>query len=215
MKKNVDNFAGDKVQELKDVLGGNKTVSDSSENDLSSGEALPSGDVQDFLDKIKTLEEELAKAQEMATLQKEQALRMMAEFENSKKRMQREKEEMTKYSNEKILNELFPILDNLEMTVFHGKTGKGDAKDPFIEGVAMVIKQFVSVLDKYGVEVVSGEGLPFNPHVQEAIGYEDSDCIPPGNVVTVHRKGYLLNKRLVRPASVTVAKEAGEEPTVH
>ncbi len=105
------------------------------------------------------------------------------------------------------------------MTVFHARTGKADLKDPFIEGVELVIKQFVSTLDKFGVEVVSGVGLPFNPHVQEAIGHEESSSVPAGYVTTVHRKGYLLNKRLVRPASVSIAKEAVEpeveEPTVH
>jgi molecular chaperone GrpE len=89
------------------------------------------------------------------------------------------------------------------------KDGKSK-KDPLVEGVMLVLKQFIGLLEKEGFQMISGEGKPFNPHHQEAIGHIEAKGQKEGTVVQVHRKGFMLHDRVVRPALVTIAKAPAE-----
>lgn len=200
---------GNKVRELKDVIQGKKDNPPGLPPE--SGEAVAespnlAAEQEKLVLKIAELEGELAEA-------KDQRVRILAESENFRKRMEKEKNELVKYSNAKLLNDLLPVIDHLEMSLAHAneapreKTGEVSAdSESFVEGVQMVLKQFTGVLDKFGVHVVTGEGLPFDPHRQECIGQEESDSIKDDHVVRVHRKGYYLNDRLLRPALVTISR---------
>lgn len=199
------NFNSDKVQELKDVLKGKKDHSD-------EGDAAYQGDEETLKgeDNASSLSEaKIAELTEELKKQKESYLRLLAEFENFKKRMERESGENIKYANEKLIKEFLPVLDHLEMslTAVAGKPLDEKLSQSLLDGVGMTVRQFVGVLEKCGIKVVEGEGAPFNPNFQESISMVDSDAVAPGNVVTVHRKGFVLNDRLVRAALVSVAKE--------
>src|SRR3990172_10371690 len=136
-------------------------------------------------------------------------LRQVAELENFKKRMTREKGEAVRYANENLIKDLLPILDNLERAVDHAK-GRGNGK-PLVEGVEMVLKGFLDVLNKYGVTQISAKGESFDPEKHEAIAQVESQECEPNTVVEEHHKGYYLLDRLLRPSLVTVVKAPDTE----
>ncbi len=131
-------------------------------------------------------------------------LRQVAELENFKKRMARERGEAIRYANENITKDLLPVLDNLERAVDHAREG-GNGK-PLLEGVEMVLKGFLDVLNKYGVTQISAKGESFDPERHEAIAQVESEEHEPNTVIEEHHKGYYLLDRLLRPALVSVAK---------
>ncbi|OGQ55495.1 MAG: nucleotide exchange factor GrpE [Deltaproteobacteria bacterium RIFCSPLOWO2_02_56_12] len=131
-------------------------------------------------------------------------LRQVAELENFKKRMTREKGETIRYANENIIRDLLPVLDNLERAVGHAKGG-GNGK-PLLEGVEMVLKGFLDVLNKHGVTQISAKGELFDPERHEAIAQVESEEHKPNTVMEEHHKGYYLLDRLLRPSLVSVAK---------
>ena len=145
----------------------------------------------------------VAQAAQAAEL-KDRLLRAQAEWDNSRKRIQREKEDAVRYAGEALLEKLLPVLDNFEMGMQAAKT----ATDPksIAQGLEMVLKQFQQVLKDSGVETIDAIGHPFDPHRHEALGQHESDEHPEGHVVTQLRKGYKLKDRLLRAASVFVAK---------
>jgi molecular chaperone GrpE len=135
---------------------------------------------------------------------KDRLLRGQADWDNSRKRILREKEDAVRYAAEALLEKLLPVLDNFEMGMQAARTA-GDAKS-IAEGLDMVLKQFQGVLKDAGVETIDAVGQPFDPHRHEALGQHESDDLPEGHVVTQLRKGYKLKDRLLRAASVFVAK---------
>jgi molecular chaperone GrpE len=136
-------------------------------------------------------------------------LRQVADLENFKKRTAREKEEAIRYANESLIKDLLPVLDNLERAVDHAKGG-GNGK-PLLEGIEMVLKGFLDVLNKHGVTQISSKGEPFDPEKHQAIARIESGEHEPNTVVEEHHKGYYLLDRLIRPSLVSVAKEKKEE----
>lgn len=153
------------------------------------------------LDKLR---EQLEAKEQEANANHDRFLRQAAELENFKKRMLREKEDATRYANETLIRDLLPILDNLERAVEHAKGG-GNGK-PLVEGVEMVLKGFLEVLNKHGVTQVSAVGELFDPERHEAMAQVESDSHEPNTVVEEYHKGYLLLDRLLRPSLVSVAK---------
>jgi molecular chaperone GrpE len=145
----------------------------------------------------------VAQAAEAAGL-KDRLLRAQAEWDNSRKRILREKEDAVRFAGEALLEKLLPVLDNFEMGMLAAKTAT-DAKS-IAQGLEMVLKQFQQVLKDAGVETIDAVGHPFDPHRHEALGQHESDEHPEGHVVTQMRKGYKLKDRLLRAASVFVAK---------
>ncbi|MFQ5903115.1 MAG: nucleotide exchange factor GrpE [Candidatus Binatia bacterium] len=131
-------------------------------------------------------------------------LRQIAEMENFKKRMDREKGEAIRYANEGLVRDLLPILDNLERAVEHAKGGGNG--NPLVEGIEMVLKGFLEILSKHGVTQISAMGEMFNPEKHEAIAQVESEDHEPNAVVKEHHKGYYLLDRLLRPSLVSVAK---------
>jgi molecular chaperone GrpE len=145
----------------------------------------------------------LAQAAQAAEL-KDRLLRAQAEWDNSRKRILREKEEAVRYAGEAFLEKLLPVLDNFEMGMQAAKTAT-DAK-AISQGLEMVLAQFHQVLRDAGVEPIEAVGKPFDPHRHEALGHHESAEHPEGQVLTQMRKGYKLKDRLLRAASVFVAK---------
>jgi molecular chaperone GrpE len=138
-------------------------------------------------------------------------LRLRAEFENFKKRMQKEKGDLVKFGNENLLKALLPVLDNLSRAIEHGKNAKENS--PLLEGVEMTHKEFLGTLDRFGVKPVPAVGEVFDPEKHEALSQEESDQ-EANRVLAAVQNGYLYHDRLLRPAKVIVSKgksEAGKE----
>jgi molecular chaperone GrpE len=150
-----------------------------------------------------TTEEEKLRAQ-VAEL-KDKLLRAQAEWDNSRKRLQRDQADAVRYASEALIEKLLPVLDNFEMGMQAAKTAS-DAK-AIAQGFEMVLAQMQQVLRDAGVEPVEAMGQPFDPHRHEALGHQDSEEHPEGHVIMQTRKGYKLKDRLLRPASVFVARK--------
>jgi molecular chaperone GrpE len=160
-----------------------------------------------------TLDEpgELAKLRQYLKAKEEEAkenydryLRQVAELENFKKRINREREEAIRFANEALVKDLLPIVDNLERAVTHSKDG-GNGK-PLVEGIEMVLRGLFDVLAKHGVIQVSAVGQPFDPEKHEAMAQVEVETHKPNTIVEEYHKGYMLRDRLLRPALVSVAK---------
>jgi molecular chaperone GrpE len=145
---------------------------------------------------------------EKADLQ-DRLLRTLADWDNARKRLQKEKEEATRYANQQFLHTLLPVLDNLERAIEAAE--RATEVRPVVEGLRMVWKQLQSVLKEEGLEPVEALGKPFDPYQHEALGEEVTTAQPEGTVVSQLRKGYMLKGKLLRPAGVMVAR-APEEP---
>ncbi len=135
---------------------------------------------------------------------KDKMLRMAAEFENYKKRMDREREVHLRYAEEHILKELLPGIDNLERAMEQGR--EATKIDSLLDGIELTRKGLLETLEKFGVTPVESEGKPFDPNLHEAIATEESDDMPDNLVLKEFVKGYVYKDRLLRAAKVVVAK---------
>jgi len=131
-------------------------------------------------------------------------LRKLAEFDNFRKRTERERVEIKRHANEELVRELLPVLDNFERALEHGSAADTSA---FHEGVEMIAKQLWDTLERQGVEVVNPMGERFSPEFHEAVHRVEDATLEPGTIASVLNKGYLCNGRLVRPAMVGVVAE--------
>jgi molecular chaperone GrpE len=134
-------------------------------------------------------------------------LRATADFDNFKKRAAREKQDAIKFANESLLQKLIPVLDNFDMALAATQTSaKGDAVQSLQTGVNMIYQQLKSALTEAGLEELNATDKPFDPNVHEAVSQQETADVPEGQVVQQLRKGYKFRDRLLRPASVVVAK---------
>ncbi len=163
------------------------------------------GERKDLTSELQELRQQLERKESEAKENYDRFLRQVAELENFKKRMAREKGEAIRYANENLMKDLLPVLDNLERAVDHAQEGGGNGK-PLLEGVEMVLKGFLDVLNKYGVTQIPAKGESFDPEKHEAIAQVESEAYEPNTVVEEHHKGYYLLDRLLRPSLVSVAK---------
>ena len=132
---------------------------------------------------------------------------LAAEMDNMKKRFEREKQNLLKYGNEKLLNGLVEVVDNFDRTLQALETEEEDKKIlNIVEGIKMVKSQMSEVLEKNGLEEVDAQGKIFDPNYHEAMAQQPSEDKEDQEVVSVFQKGYVLNGRLLRPAKVVVAK---------
>ena len=146
----------------------------------------------------------LAAALEEARENHERWLRAAAELENFKKRMARERTEAVRFANEAFIRDLLPVVDNLERALEHARQG-GNGKS-IVEGLELVLKALVDVLERHGVTKVDAAGAPFDPTHHEAVAHVETGELEPNRVLEQHQAGYRLNDRLLRPALVSVSK---------
>ncbi len=130
-------------------------------------------------------------------------LRKLAEFDNFRKRVEREREEGRRAATEELVRILLPVLDNFERALEHAQDDSG----AFHQGVEMIAKQLWDVLERTGVAVVDPLGQPFDPELHEAVQRVEDSEHGPGTVASVMLKGYTLGDRLIRPAMVGVVVE--------
>jgi molecular chaperone GrpE len=152
-------------------------------------------------------------ADELETL-RDKYLRLAAEFENYKRRVQRDQSEAIRFANEGLLKELLPIVDNLERAIRSAK--ECPTLDGVAEGVDLTLKQFLETLARFGVRPVSSIGEQFDPSRHQAVSHTGTDA-PENTVVEEYLRGYLLHDRVLRAAMVSVAgpKSSGERHDDH
>lgn len=192
-----------KVDELRDAL----RKKHESEEMTAAGTSPPPPEAEPESG-ADALSEQIRAAEEEAKGHYDKLLRVMAEFENFKRRMQREREEQFKYANEKLLTELLPSLDDLDRVLDHVAPDASAEVRAIAEGVELVRRSLLAVLERFGLKEVPALGESFDPTRHEAIATVETEAHEPGRVMALHRKGYWLGDRLLRPAMVTVARAA-------
>lgn len=154
-----------------------------------------------------SLEEQLAAAKAETAAHYDRYVRAMADHENFRKRVAREKDELRQYAASRVLEDLLPALDNLGLGLAAADQSNADVKT-LREGVAMVQTQLKSTLEQHGLKEINPVGQAFDAHQHEALSQQPSAEVAEGNVLNVIRVGYSLNGRLLRPASVVVSSGA-------
>ena len=149
------------------------------------------------------LDAALEEARAEAARHLETAQRVQAEFENFRKRMNREQVDATKRAGERIVVALLPVVDNLERAIDHALEQGSDKE--FLSGVEMVLGQLRDILEREGVEAADPLGAPFDAHLHQAVGQTEDLEVAEGTVVEVFQKGYVMHGRVVRSAMVIVA----------
>jgi molecular chaperone GrpE len=139
-------------------------------------------------------------------------LRLQADFENFRKRAQRERMEALQYGPQNLVKDLLSVVDNLERAIDHARESEGGDLQSFLQGVELVQREFLGVLGNHGVSEIEASGKPFDPALHEAMAQVPVAEAAPNTVVDVLQKGYQLRDRLVRASRVVVAKapEPGE-----
>ncbi|MBU8911526.1 MAG: nucleotide exchange factor GrpE [Desulfobacterales bacterium] len=155
--------------------------------------------------KAKAKKEDINEVKEQLSTEKDRVLRLSAEFENYKKRKQRESDEFKKFANETIFRQLLTVVDNLERAI--SSTQKNSDEGGLLEGVKLTHKEIIKLFETFNVKPVEAENQPFDPNFHQAVTQEETDSFPENTVSKVLQKGYLLHDRLIRPAMVVVSKK--------
>jgi molecular chaperone GrpE len=137
-------------------------------------------------------------------------MRTLADFENFRKRQEREKSEFQKYALAGAFRDILPVLDNFDRALDHAEEG-----DEFHKGVHLIYKQLYDVLQRNGLKPIDETGVHFDPNIHEGVIREEDPSVPSHTVVAVLQKGYFLHDRLLRPAMVKVAVGGPEAEPVH
>ena len=186
------------------------TTTPESNIEKSISESVQTEDDTSESPSIDTQEQDTEKqAQEELQIYQDKYIRLAAEFENYKRRAQRDQSDTIRYANESLLKNLLSTIDNLERAIQSGKDA--GTNGPLMEGVELTHKQFIETVGKLGVRQVSSIGNPFDPTMHQAVARVESDTAEPNTVVEEFQKGYFLHDRILRPAMVTVAKEKSEQ----
>jgi molecular chaperone GrpE len=144
---------------------------------------------------------ELAARIEECESLKDQLLRARAEFDNYRKRTAREMERVRRTASENLLQELLPVIDNVERALGHA----GESGDGFAQGIKLVYSQFADVLKANGVEAIPALGMPFDPTVHEALSQLPSEEYAPDHIMEEFQRGYRIGDHVLRPAKVVVS----------
>jgi molecular chaperone GrpE len=157
----------------------------------------------------KSIEQLLAEKEQEAKDNYDKWLRSIAEFENFKKRHEREKAEFMRMANESLVKDFLPVLDSLDRALKH--TEGNEVPQSFIEGIELVRKGFVSALEKHGVKEIEALGEKFDPNFHEAVMQQENPDVEDNTVLFETQKGYMLHDRLLRPSMVIVSKKSAQE----
>ena len=138
-------------------------------------------------------------------------LRLMADFDNTRRRQLREREESVRYGHQNLVKDLLYSVDNLERAVDHARTGGQNDLEGLLQGIDLVHRELLSALARHGVTEVEAAGLPFDPGLHEALAQVPDATVPANTVVQVYLRGYRLRDRVIRPAQVVVSRAVETE----
>lgn len=153
-------------------------------------------------ERITQLEQLLASKESECRENWDRFLRERADLENYRKRANREKEELLNYGTKSLIEEILPVVDNLERALTHASE---ESLSALVEGIQMTHGMLISALKKFGVTPIEASGAPFDPSFHQAMTQIPTDQHPPNTVVEEFQRGYMLKERLLRPAMVSVS----------
>lgn len=153
---------------------------------------------------------QLSAAERQAQDNYDRLLRVMAEFENYKKRTAREMKDVIKYANEKIAKELLTVLDNLERAIASASI-HCTPEDPLVQGVELTLNETLKLLERHQVFPIKAVGQPFDPNFHQAMMQEEVEDKPANTVIKELQKGYMIHDRLLRPSLVSVSRTSGAD----
>lgn len=168
-------------------------------------ESSPGADALDHPD-YHALQEKLTETEGKVHENWEAAVRAKAELENVRKRAERDVENAHKFSHEKIIKDLLPVIDSLEQALGIESEESGVSHESMKQGIELTLQLLMNTLEKSKVMQINPEGENFDPQQHEAMSMVEQEGMPSGTIIQVFQKGYLLNDRIIRPARVIVAK---------
>lgn len=169
--------------------------------------AVDEATIEALSSELQTVKAEYESAREELEAAKDRLLRLTAEFDNFRKRTLRERQESQLYGHQNLVKDLLAVVDNLERAVQHGGESEGAGElQGLREGVELVLRELLGLLERYGVGVIDAEGRPFDPALHEAMAQVPDTSVAPNTVVQVLQKGYTLRDRMLRPARVVVSR---------
>lgn len=180
-----------------------QTPEDEVKKEAGSAEATETPEEDNAPEAEKTEEKSEEKAEEKADDGNEKYVRLMAEFQNYKKRVAKEKNDIREYATEKLVMELLPVLDNFERAL---AASAEDDPAGYAKGMELIFTQMVTELQKSGLAEVEAEGQDFDPTKHNAVMTEENEELESGKVSKVLQKGYALNDKVIRPSMVAVTK---------
>lgn len=188
-------MATDKKKNVKKIKKAETSQKKENQSKANAKSKKKAGDVKK---EIKALEKQLAS-------EKDRVLRLSAEFENYKKRKQRELDDFKKFANESVFKQFLTVVDNLERAISSAQENSDDQS--LLEGVKLTLKEMLRMFEMFNVKVVDAGNQSFDPNFHQAVTREETDNVPENTVTNVLQKGYLLHDRLIRPAMVVVSKK--------
>ena len=193
-------------------------MADKEQNALETEEATPDSETsehaemaeeEDSVNVVVLSAEEFEQMKAENEEKQKQMLYTIAEYENSRKRTEREKEDFLKYATESFVKDLIPVMDSIDHAVEAARSTDTGTTKGFIalrEGVELIQKQLLGSLEKRGVLVIETAGEAFDPQKHEAISMAESETVPENNIIQAFQNGYVLHYRVVRPSMVVVSK---------
>lgn len=167
-------------------------------------------------EQVAGLRQDLEAAKREATQYVDAAQRAQAELVNFRRRTEEERLNLSKYLNSRLITKLLPVMEELHMAVAHAEDGEPNA--PWLDGVKLIQRKLINLLESEGVSAIEAVGTMFNPLEHEALGTVETTEYPPGYVTEAMRPGYRLHDRILQPAQVMVARQpqdtsqGGESP---
>ena len=205
-KKMNEEFAAEaeteekKAEAAADDVKADEAKAESGDDAKASEEASPNDEAQSG--EKESGDGEVGKAEEAQESESEKYLRLLAEFQNFKKRAAKEKTDIHAYANEKLMADLLPVLDNFERAL----ETKTEEVESYAKGMELIFTQMKTALENHGLKEIVALGEDFDPNKHSAVMTEESDEYESGKVSKVLQKGYELNGRVIRPAMVAVTK---------
>jgi molecular chaperone GrpE len=197
-------------QEIKLVLkekskGENSAQSPSTGKDVESAEQTNDTAGQESSSK----EKDIASLEAELEAEKDRFMRLSAEFDNYRKRKQREIDEFRKFANETVFKQFLSVVDNLERAIISAENNKDI--ESLLKGVKLTHKEILKVFQEFNVKPVKAENQSFDPNFHQAVTQKQTDDVPENTITDVLQTGYLLHDRLIRPAMVVVSKSTGND----
>ncbi|MCB2211985.1 nucleotide exchange factor GrpE [bacterium] len=188
-----------------------KQQAEAAENAAETAEATKHINITDDGSKVEEndLDRRITELTEENDRLRDQMLRARAEFENFRRRKNREFEEFSALANESLIEDLLPVLDDLALLINNAEDKQDVAG--LLEGAKLIQQKFSDTLRKRGLEEVKAEGEPFDPDLHEALLETPSPDAEPGTILNVHQTGYKLGNKLIRPSRVIIAAASDQE----
>lgn len=172
-------------------------------------ETEPVPETSDTGEKDVTREKDTASLEAALEAEKDRFMRLSAEFDNYRKRKQREIDEFRKFANETVFKQFLSVVDNLERAIASAENNQDTSS--LLEGVKLTHKEILKVFQNFNVKPVKAENQSFDPNFHQAVTQKETDDVPENTITDVLQTGYLLHDRLIRPAMVVVSKSAGND----